>query len=70
MNRKQKQELARLEKQILKTAHYIECTRILAEEAANVYIMDMPSYTALNRDFTGYAFYPLYVQDFAKLHVR
>ena len=53
-----------------KTERYIECTRILAEEAANVYIMDMPSYTALNRDFTGYAFYPLYVQDFAKLQMR
>ena len=53
-----------------KTKLYIECTKILAEEAANVYIMDMPSYTALNKDFTGYAFYPLYVQDFAKLHTR
>ena len=53
-----------------KTAKYRECVKILAEEAANVYIMDMPSYTALNKDFTGYAFYPLYVQDFAKLRTR
>ena len=33
-------------------------------------IMDMPNYTALNKDFTGYEYYPLYVQDFAKLHTR
>ena len=32
--------------------------------------MDMPSYTALNKDFTGYVYYPLYVQDFAKLRTR
>ena len=53
-----------------KTQGYIDCTHILTDEAASVYIMDMPSYTALNKDFTGYVYYPLYVQDFAKLRSR
>ncbi|MBR0173641.1 MAG: ABC transporter substrate-binding protein [Lachnospiraceae bacterium] len=50
-----------------KTALYKDCARILTEEAASVYLMDMPSYTALNKAFTGYVYYPLYVQDFTKL---
>ena len=50
-----------------KTAYYKECERILAEEAANVYIQDLPCFVALNKKYTGYEFYPLYVQDLAKL---
>ena len=42
---------------------------ILAEDAANVYIQDLPSYVALNKKYGGYEFYPLYVQDFAKLYI-
>lgn len=52
-----------------KTKYYKECERILAEEAANVYIQDLPSFVALNKKYGGYEFYPLYVQDFAKLYV-
>jgi fatty acid-binding protein DegV len=40
---------------------------ILAEDAANVYIQDLPEFVALNKKYTGYEFYPLYVQDIAKL---
>lgn len=48
--------------------HYIkECERILSETAANVYIQDLPEFVALNKKYTGYTFYPLYVQDIAKL---
>ena len=50
-----------------KTEYYKECERILAEEAANVYIQDLPCFVALNKKYTGYEFYPLYVQDLAKL---
>ena len=50
-----------------KTAYYKECQRILSEEAANVYIQDLPEFVALNKKYTGYQFYPLYVQDIAKL---
>ena len=50
-----------------RTALYLECERILADEAANGYIQDLPEYVVLNKKFTGYEFYPLYVQDIAKL---
>ncbi len=52
-----------------KTAYYKECERILAENAANVYIQDLPEFVALNKRFGGYEFYPLYVQDIAKLYI-
>ncbi len=50
-----------------KTKYYKECERILSEDAANVYIQDLPEFVALNKKYTGYEFYPLYVQDVAKL---
>lgn len=50
-----------------RTALYLECEKILADEAANVYIQDLPEYVVLNKKFTGYEFYPLYVQDIANL---
>ena len=52
-----------------KTEYYKECEKILAEDAANVYIQDLPSFVALNKKYGGYEFYPLYVQDFAKLYI-
>ena len=51
------------------TAYYKECERILAEEAANVYIQDMAELVALNKRYAGYEFYPLYVQDVSKLYI-
>ena len=51
-----------------KTKYYKECEEILAKEAANVYIQALPSFVALNKKYGGYEFYPLYVQDFAKLY--
>ncbi len=51
------------------TKYYKECEKILAEDAANVYIQDMASFVALNKKFAGYEFYPLYVQDVAKLYI-
>lgn len=50
-----------------KTAYYKECERILSEDAANVYIQDLPELVAYNKKFTGYEFYPLYVQDVSKI---
>ncbi|MBO5620877.1 MAG: ABC transporter substrate-binding protein, partial [Butyrivibrio sp.] len=50
-----------------KTDYYKECETILSNEAASVYIQDLPEYVALNNNFTGYEFYPLYVQDIAKI---
>ncbi|MBQ6395558.1 MAG: hypothetical protein IJH87_04365 [Atopobiaceae bacterium] len=50
-----------------KTELYKECERILAEEAASVYIQDLPSFVALHKRFTGYEFYPLYAQNIASI---
>ena len=48
-----------------KTALYKDCLKILSEEAASVYIQDLPSFVVLNKKFTGYEFYPLYAQNIA-----
>lgn len=50
-----------------KTKYYKECERILTEDAASVYIQDLASLVAVNKKYTGYEFYPLYVQDYSKL---
>ena len=50
-----------------KTKYYKECETILSQEAASVYIQDLPEFVVLNKKFTGYVFYPLYVQDIAKI---
>ncbi|WP_029322238.1 ABC transporter substrate-binding protein [Butyrivibrio sp. AE3004] len=50
-----------------KTKYYKECEKILSETAANVYIQDLPEFVVLNKNYTGYVFYPLYAQDFAKI---
>lgn len=47
---------------------YQQMERILAEDAANVYIQDMAELVALKKSFGGYTFYPLYVQDMSKLY--
>ncbi len=52
-----------------KTAYYKECQTILSEDAANVYIQDLPEFVAISNKYTGYEFYPLYVQDIAKLKI-
>lgn len=49
------------------TELYKQCETILAEDAANVYIQDLAEMVAIRNDFTGYEFYPLYVQDIAKI---
>lgn len=54
---------------VKKTEYYRECETILSEEAANVYIQDLPEFVALNKKYGGYKFYPLYVQDIASLYL-
>jgi peptide/nickel transport system substrate-binding protein len=49
--------------------YYKECEKILADTAASVYIQDLPEFVAVNKKFTGYTFYPLYVQDIAKIRL-
>ncbi len=50
-----------------RTEYFKKCEQILAEDAANVYIQDLPCFVALSKKYTGYVFYPLYVQDIALL---
>ena len=52
-----------------KTKFYKECETILATDAANVYIQDMPELIAINKKYAGYEFYPLYAQDISKLYL-
>jgi len=48
--------------------YYKELQTILTEEAANVYIQDMASLVALNSNYGGYTFYPLYVLDMSTIY--
>ena len=52
----------------VQTESYKECLSILAQEAANVYIQDLPTFVAIRNNIEGYKFYPLYVQDIASLY--
>ncbi len=53
-----------------RTQIYRELQKNLADNAANIYIQDMAEFVALSDKFEGYTFYPLYVQDFAKLKLK
>lgn len=53
-----------------RTKIYKDLQEILAEDAANVYIQDMAEFVCLSNKYEGYTFYPVYVQDFAKLKVK
>ena len=46
---------------------YQECEKILSDRAANVYLQDMVNLVALNKDYEGYEYYPLYIIDVAKI---
>lgn len=63
-----KQANAELDDEV-RTSLYKKCETILSEDAANVYIQDMPEFVALNKKYSGYTFYPLYVQDLSKLYI-
>ena len=47
---------------------YKQLETMLTQDAANVYIQDMTSEVALSHEYAGYEFYPLYVQDMAKIY--
>lgn len=49
-------------------ALYKELEEILVERAANVYIQDLANLVAISDKYDGYVFYPLYVQDMAKIY--
>ncbi len=49
------------------TEEFKECIKMLSDDAANVYIQDLPEFVALNKKYTGYTFYPVYVIDVASI---
>ncbi|MCR5687501.1 MAG: ABC transporter substrate-binding protein [Lachnospiraceae bacterium] len=49
---------------------YKELQKNLADNAANIYIQDMTEFVALSDKYEGYVYYPMYVQDFAKLKIK
>ncbi len=49
------------------TKLYKEAEWILTNKAANVYIQDLAQLVAINKNYTGYEFYPIYVLDIAKI---
>ncbi len=53
-----------------RTEIYKELQKNLADNAANIYIQDMAEFVALSDKFDGYVFYPLYVQDLAKIRIK
>ena len=52
-----------------KVVYFKECETYLAKDAANVYIQDLPEFTALNKKYGGYEFYPMYVMDVSKIYI-
>ncbi len=51
-------------------AAYKRCQEILTEQAANIYLMDMADMVALRSDLEGYEFYPIFVVDLSKIHLK
>ena len=49
---------------------YKDLQKNLADNAANVYIQDMAEFVALSDKYEGYVFYPLYVQDLARIRLK
>ena len=49
------------------TALFKQCERILTEQAASVYIQDVASFVVLQKNVSGYRFYPLYVMDLSTI---
>ena len=47
---------------------YKQMETLLAEDAANVYIQDMAAEVVLSKGNSGYVFYPLHLQDMAKIY--
>lgn len=51
----------------VRTDLFRQAERILAEEAANVYIQDLADMVVINKNLTGFQFYPLYVLDLSQI---
>ena len=52
------------------TELFKECVKMLSDDAANVYIQDLPEFVALNKSYTGYEFYPMYNMDMSTIRYK
>lgn len=50
-----------------RTELFRQCEQILTDEAASVFLQDPANFAALNRNFSGYEFYPLPAQNLARI---
>lgn len=50
-----------------KENYYKQLQQLLAKDSASVFIQDPPLLVAVNKQLTGYTFYPVYVQDMSKV---
>ncbi len=50
-----------------RTKLFKRAQEILTEQAANVYIQDLADMVAINKNLTGFEFYPLYVMDLSNI---
>jgi peptide/nickel transport system substrate-binding protein len=53
-----------------KVSNYQTAQEILAEDAVAVYIMDPPTLVAVDKDLTGFTFYPIFVLDMASISYK
>lgn len=51
----------------VRTELFKQAEKILTEQAANVYIQDLADMVAINKNLTGFEFYPLYVLDLSNI---
>nr|WP_167955411.1 ABC transporter substrate-binding protein [Anaerosporobacter faecicola] len=51
-----------------KVEYYKQLQAYLTQDAASAYIQDPPLLVAVNKKLAGYTFYPVYVQDMAKVY--
>ena len=50
-----------------RVALFKQAERILTEDAANVYLQDLADMVVINKNLTGFQFYPLYVMDLSTI---
>ena len=50
--------------------YYKQLQRLLATEAASVYLQDPALLTAVNKNLGGYTFYPVFAQDMSLIYYK
>lgn len=53
-----------------KAEYYHQLQQILSDDAAAIYIQDPPTLVAMNKELTGFKFYPVFVQDMSTISFK